>query len=83
MSGPNERASERKKKKAEGARTAENIARLVLRAEYVRRDRARKVADTDVERHAYAALVLSREVVPEPVPAPVRTFFFGSERAEN
>ena len=59
--------NERAKKRRWLSRTTEYVTRFVLRAEYVRRDRARKVSDADMERHAHAALVLSSEVVAEPV----------------
>ena len=51
------------------ARTAEDVARRILCAVYVARDRTREVADPDVQRHTHAALVVAREVVAKPTRA--------------
>jgi hypothetical protein len=48
-------------------RTSKHVAWAILRAVDVRRYRTAEVPDTDMERHPHAALILTRQIVSEPV----------------
>lgn len=48
-------------------RTTDDVARRILRTEDIGRNRAREVANADLECHPDSAFILSCEVIPEPM----------------
>lgn len=63
--------------------TSEDVARGVLGAVDVARDRAAEVPDADVQRHAHAALVVPRQVVTQPAPSSASQVEGGTDKEKR